>query len=386
MPYKRQLSAVLTDKLQHSNKVIIVYGARQCGKTTLCKEIIAGNPFKTLEINADQSKYLDILSSRDLKRLKALTEGYALLFIDEAQRIPDIGINLKILKDEVPDLKILITGSSSISIAKSTNETLTGRKLTYTLFPVSLTEASEGKNNFETIDLFDDLLVHGSYPEVLTTVNLTDKEELLHEIVRSYLYKDILEMAHVEYSHKIKDLLRLLAFQTGSEVSINELSKSLGINRQTVERYIDLLEKSFVIYALGGFGKNLRKEISKQRKYYFYDLGVRNCIIGNFAHVSQRNDTGALWENFVINEREKQLEYNRIFAESYFWRTYSGAEIDYIEVRNNQINAFEIKYTKRKAKIPQSFIDAYPHTKYNVICKENMVEFADGLGFIKGEM
>ncbi|OQA00722.1 MAG: hypothetical protein BWY70_00618 [Bacteroidetes bacterium ADurb.Bin408] len=147
-----------------------------------------------------------------------------------------------------------------------------------------------------------------------------------------------------------------------------------------------MLEKTFVIYALGGYGKNLRKEISKQRKYYFYDLGVRNCIIGNFAHVSQRNDTGALWENFVINERKKQLEYNRIFAESYFWRTYSGAEIDYIEVRNNQINAFEIKYSKRKAKIPQSFIEAYPHTNYSVICKENMVEFADGLGFIKGEL
>lgn len=384
MKFKRQLSELLTNRLLHSNKIIIVYGARQCGKTTLCKQLIASNNFKTLEINADQGKYIDILSSRDLNRLKSLTEGYEMLFIDEAQRVPDIGINLKILKDEIPELKILVTGSSSISIAKGTDETLTGRKLTYTLFPVSLSEAGAEKNTFETIEMFDELLVYGSYPEVLTLGNMADKEELLYEIVRSYLYKDILEMSNIEFPYKIKDLLRLLAFQIGSEVSINELSNSLGINRQTVERYIDLLEKSFVIYPLGGFSRNLRKEISKNRKFYFYDLGIRNCIIGNFAHVSQRNDTGALWENFVINERKKHLEYNRIFAETYFWRVYSGAEIDYVEVRNNEIKAVEIKYGKKKFKAPQSFMDAYPNAHYSVICKENMLDFSENLRFIKG--
>lgn len=375
MYIKRQLTETLLEKLLHRDKVVILYGARQCGKTTLCKHIIEKSGLKTLAINADQGKYQDILSSRDLNRLKMLTEGYELLFVDEAQRIPDFGINLKILKDEVPELKILVTGSSSISIAKDVNETLTGRKLTYTLYPVALKELAAGKNKYEATEMIDDLLIYGNYPEVLTTRNMRDKEEMLYEIAGSYLFKDILEMAKIDYPYKIKDLLRLLAFQVGSEVSLNELSKNLGLNRQTVERYLDLLERSFVIYRLSGFSRNLRKEISKQNKYYFYDLGVRNCMLDNFSHINQRNDIGALWENFVINERIKLKEYKRIFGDIFFWRTYTGAELDYIEVQKNNIAGFEIKYSKKRFKAPAAFLEAYPNATYSYICKDNVANF-----------
>lgn len=375
MYIERNITDELLNKLIESNKIIVLYGARQLGKTTLCKQIISKSGLKTLEVNADQAKYQDVLSSRDFNRLSSLVYGYQLLFIDEAQRIPGLGLNLKILRDELPELKILVTGSSSISIAKDISETLTGRKLTYNLYPISVKELGANKNDFETLDLINDLLIYGAYPEIIKTKNIKDKEELLYEISNSYLYKDILEMANIQYPHKIKNLLKLLAFQVGAEVSILELSKSLGINRETIERYIDLLEKSFVIYKLNGYSNNLRKEIKKQNKYYFYDLGIRNCIIGDFKYIEQRNDIGALWENFVINERKKYLSYNRIFAESYFWRTYTGAELDYIESSNNILNGYEIKYSKKNSKPPQTFVEKYPNATYNLINKENILEF-----------
>lgn len=372
---ERILKKQILDNLLQKMKIVVLYGARQMGKTTLCNQIIEESGLKTIEVNADQGKYLDVLSSTDLNRIRSLTEGYELLFIDEAQRIPNLGVNLKIIRDKIPELKVLATGSSSLTIAQSINEAMTGRKIVFNLYPVSLTEHGEGKNTFEKLDLINDLLIYGAYPEVVTTLNIAEKRELINEIYSSYLYKDILEMANIQYPNKLKELVSLLAFQVGSEVSVNELSNSLSINRETVERYIDLLEKSFVIYRLGGYSKNLRKEVTKQNKYYFCDLGIRNCAINNFLYVDQRDDTGRLWENFVINERRKYLEYNRIFASSYFWRTYTGAELDYIEYRDAKLYGYEIKYSKKTPKPPATFLDTYPGAEYNYINRENVLDF-----------
>jgi uncharacterized protein len=375
MLIERHQAKSVQEKLMKGNKIVVLYGARQLGKTTLCKHLIASTGLKTIEVNADQGKYVDIMSSRDLNRIRSLTEGYQLLFIDEAQRIPNLGINLKIIKDELPHLKVLITGSSSLTIAQSISEPLTGRKVVFNLFPVSLKELAGKKNTFETLELVNDLLIYGAYPEVITTLNITEKREVLHEIYSSYLYKDILEMANIQYPAKLKELVTLLAFQTGSEVSVNELSNALSVNRETVERYIDLLEKSFVIYRLGGYSKNLRKEVTKQNKYYFYDLGIRNCVIGNFNYVDQRNDTGKLWENFVINERRKFIEHNRIIGTSYFWRTYTGAELDYLEYRDAKLYGYEIKYSKKQPRPPQSFLETYPDAEFCYINRENVLDY-----------
>lgn len=371
----RILSETIKEKLQASNKVVILYGARQLGKTTLSKSLITALNFKTISINADQSKYIDVLSSKDLNKLRSLVQGYELLFIDEAQRIPDIGINLKILVDEIPQLKILITGSSSIGIADRITEPLTGRKWTFTLYPLSLLEMSFNRNQFELNELLEELLIYGSYPEVYTTVNKQDKEDLLNEISDSYLYKDVLDLSTIKHPGKIKDLMRLLAFQVGSEVSILELSRTLGINRETIENYIRLLERAFILFRLSGFSRNLRKEISKQDKFYFYDNGIRNTLINNLNYLNLRNDVGQLWENFIIAERMKYLNYNRIRKSSYFWRTYTGAELDYIEEGDGKISGFEIKFNKSRKKPPVSWFDNYPNAEFQSINKENYLEF-----------
>jgi len=369
------MSETIKEKLLASNKVVILYGARQLGKTTLSKLLIEEMGYKTVSINADQSKYIDVLSSKDLYKLRSLVQGYELLFIDEAQRIPEIGINLKILTDEIPELKILITGSSSIGIADQVSEPLTGRKWTYTLFPLSLQELSFNRNKFELNELLEELLVFGSYPEVHTTINKKDKEELLTEISDSYLYKDVLDLSTIKHPGKIKDLLRLLAFQVGSEVSILELSRTLGINRETIENYIRLLEKSFILFRLSGFSRNLRKEISKQDKFYFLDNGIRNTLINNFNYLNLRSDIGQLWENFIISERVKYLHYSRLRKSSYFWRTYTGAELDYIEEGDGKLTGFEIKYSKSRKKPPISWNNNYTNAEFHTINKDNYLEF-----------
>jgi len=371
----RVLAETIKGKIINSNKAVIIYGARQMGKTTLSNEIIKAMNLKTIRINADQTKYIDIFSSRDVYKLRSFVHGYELLFIDEAQRIPEIGINLKILIDEIPELKILVTGSSSIGIADRVSEPLTGRKWTYTLYPLSLQELSAEKSQFEINEMLEELLIYGSYPEVYTTKNRKEKEELLIEISDSYLYKDILELSSIKHPGKIRDLLRLLAFQVGSEVSILELSRTLGINRETVENYIYLLEKSFVLFRLSGFSRNLRKEISKHDKFYFFDNGIRNVLINNLNDLNLRNDIGQLWENFIISERIKYLNYNRISMSSFFWRTYTGAELDYIEEGKGKLTGFEIKYSKIKKKPPSSWTENYPNAEFQSICKTNYQDF-----------
>jgi predicted AAA+ superfamily ATPase len=370
----RLIKTQIISDLRQQTKVVLLYGPRQAGKTTLSKQIIQEMNLKTLSINADQSKYIDVLSSRDLGKLRSLVAGYELLFIDEGQRIPDIGINLKILHDELPELKILVTGSSSFLLNGRVSESLAGRKKIYTLLPVSMQELAATNNPFELNDQLEERLIFGSYPEVVTTVSFADKEEYLRDISSSLIFKDILELEMIKYPLKIRDLLKLLAYQTGSQVSIHELGVTLGLNRETVERYLFLLEQSFVIFKLPAISRNPRKEISKSQKYYFYDIGIRNILIDNIKYLKDRNDSGALWENFIIAERRKHLLYSRRSVNCYFWRTYAGTEIDYVEEAQGEYFGYEIKSGKTKTRIPGSWSSEYG-SNYLIINKDNYLEF-----------
>lgn len=372
---ERALLEPILAKIKTSKKVVILYGARQTGKTTLAKEIIRRLNFKTVSINADESRYRKVFSSQDLRKMQSLIADNQLLFIDEAQRIPEIGLNLKILNDAMPDLKILTTGSSSYELASKISEPLTGRAWIYTLYPLSMLELKKVHSDFELEERLETSLVYGNYPEVYSTIGNKNKIDLLRTIERAYLYKDALELTVMKNWTKISDLLKLLAFQVGSEVSIQELAQNLEMSRETVNRYINLLEKSFVVFRLSGFGRNLRKEVSKMDKIYFYDLGIRNTVIDNFHDLDDRNDTGQLWENFVICERMKYLEYKNIHASRYFWRTYTGAEIDYIEEGDGQLKGYEIKWNKTKTKTPDSWSKTYPGAFFNIINRKNYLQY-----------
>ncbi len=371
----RLLFSEIKNRLFSSPKIVVLYGARQVGKTTLVQEIIKDLGLKSLSINADEQKYNAVFSERDLNKMLLLVEGYELLFIDEAQRIIDIGINLKILHDAKPNLKIIVTGSSSFELANKTKEALTGRTWTFTLFPISVSELRQQQNLFEINDLLEQILLFGMYPDVINLPNQQDKIRFLNELTTAYLYKDVFELATIKYPEKLKKLLQLLAFQTGSEVSLNEIANSLDINRATVESYIDLLEKAFVIFRLSAFSRNLRKEINKMDKIYFYDLGVRNALINNFNSIDIRNDNGALWENFLVVERLKNNNYQNRFAQSYFWRTYTGAELDYIEERNGQLSGFEFKFSKKVNKAPKSWQENYVDASFECINRSNYWDF-----------
>lgn len=375
MYINRILQDSIKKKLFDSNKIIILYGPRQVGKTTLIKELLKSIQLKKLVINADERKYSDILSARDLNKLKLLTEGYELIFIDEAQRITDIGINLKLLHDNFPDLKIIASGSSSFDLANKVNEPLTGRTWTYTLYPISSNELKSMYNTFELNDLLEELLIYGSYPEIFSTKGSDNKYQYLRELSTSYLYKDILEISSIRHSSKLHDLLRLLAFQIGSEVSLSEIGNNLGMSKETVESYIDLLEKSFVIFRLPGFSRNLKKEVTKMDKIYFFDTGIRNIIIDNLKPLLHRDDTGKLWENFLIMERKKLISNNSIATNCYFWRTYTGAELDYIEEREQKLYGYEIKYKKFRDKPPAIWKKTYENSSYQCINRENYIKF-----------
>jgi hypothetical protein len=370
----RILQAQLERELLEGRKVILLLGARQVGKTTLVRHILARLPYRVLRINADEYRYVNVLSSRDLRQLRDLTSGYDLLFVDEAQRVSEIGVNLKLLADEVPSLRIIATGSSSLDLASKTREPLTGRAWTHILYPIALCELAELYNPFELTDMLSERMVYGSYPELLTIPDRDDRFKYLNNLVGSYLYKDILEIGNIRHSSKLNDLLKLLAFQIGQQVSLAELGAQLGMSKDTVASYIDLLEQSFVIFRLKGFSRNLRKEVSKQDKIYFWDLGVRNTVIGNLNPLHDRNDVGQLWENLMIAERRKWHSYRGTVGSFYFWRTYSGAEIDLVEEWNGRLFAFEYKWAKRTARQPQSFLESYPGAEYSLISQENWLE------------
>jgi len=371
----RALYNRLKQSLIHSNKVILLYGARQTGKTTLVSQIIKDLPFRSLSVNADEIRYHDVLSSRDLNKIKMLTEGYDLLFMDEAQRIDDIGINLKILHDNLPDLKIIATGSSSLELANRTREPLTGRLESYALHPVAWLELLDQHSQFELRSRLEEFMIYGSYPEIFSIPNAQNKQQHLLELCSSYLYKDVLELSNIRHSRKLADLLRLLAFQIGSQVSLSELGVSLQMSKETIASYIDLLEKSFILIRLRGFSRNLRKEITKMDKLYFSDLGIRNALINNFNSIKMRNDHGQLWENFLVTERIKYQSYSGLFSNNFFWRTYTGAEIDWIEERQGKLYAYEFKYGNKTIKMPPSWKENYPDSEYETVNLENYLNF-----------
>ena len=370
---KSQIEQDLKDDI---NKIIILYGPRQVGKTTLIKEIIKDNS-DALLVNADQLTYNEVFASRDLRKMQELIGSKKLLFIDEAQNIRDIGINLKILHDEMPHLKIIATGSSYFELANNIREPLTGRTKTYQLFPISAEEIIRDSSVFEFKNRLESLLIYGAYPEILQTTGAKTKIDRLDELTSAYLYKDILQLSSIKFADKIRKLLQMLALQIGSTVSLNEIGNALGLSHETVAHYIDLLEKGFVLFRLGGYSSNPRKEISKMNKIYFYDLGVRNNLINNFNAPDMRTDIGALWENFLVVERMKKIKYARERSNAYFWRTYTGVGLDYVEQNNGVLYGYEMKWNKT-SKAPASWLGTYPNAHFESIHKDHFVHFVAG--------
>lgn len=295
--------------------------------------------------------------------------------IDEAQKIPNIGQCLKIMVDHIPHLRIIVIGSSSFELAGQVGEPLTGRKKTLTLYPIAQLELLKQFNAFEVKTQLENYLIYGSYPDIISAKISDQKRARITEIAHSYLLKDILELDRIKNSKILLDLLRLLAFQIGSEVSHNELAKKLGIDAKTISRYLDLLEKRFVLYNLGGFSRNLRKEITKKSKYYFYDIGIRNALIANFNSLDLRDDIGKLWENFLVIERIKKQAYLPVYANNYFWRTWEQKEIDWIEEREGKLWGYEFKWGKTIAKPPKEFLNAYPNAEFMTVNQENYLTF-----------
>lgn len=353
-------------------KIIIISGARQVGKTTLVEHILQGYD-NLLSLNADDPKDRLNLEGRDFDYLNNFIGDRDVIFIDEAQKIEEIGNTLKLLVDNYGEEKqIIATGSSSLNLLSNTSEPLTGRKYVYELFPLSLGEIYEGKDMLSLDKELELLLVYGTYPAVYTS-GIVQKERLLREISKSYLYKDILELEQVKNPAYLDKLLSALALQLGSEVSLSELSNLVGLDLKTIERYIDLLEKNYVIFRLPPYYTNERKVLSKQNKIYFYDLGIRNAIINNFNPLSRRNDRGALWENFLILERMKSNAYEGRYVSKFFWRTYDGAEIDYIEKYADSLDGFEFKWSKQRNS-PKTWLE-YPNATYKLINIDNYKEF-----------
>ena len=373
--FDRSIQSNIKEALTGSNKIIIIYGPRQVGKTTLVRQILRELPYKSMEVNADQLKYQDVLSSRDLTKMQELVGDHELLFIDEAQNISNIGINLKILHDSWPALKIITTGSSSFELANRLKEPLTGRTSTFQLYPIAIQELAKQLTPFELKDQVESYLLYGMYPEVLTLEGRDKKIRHLRELASAYLYKDVLQLANIRHADKIVKLLKLLAFHTGSLVSLHELGKSLEMSHETVSHYIDLLEKGFVVFRLSGFSRNLRKEVNKMGKIYFYDNGIRNMLIDNFNDLEFRHDKGALLENFLVAERMKKMEYQGLYGSKYFWRTYSGAELDYVEEREGKLFGFEFKWKPGNQKPPATWLENYANASFQIVNRENFLNF-----------
>lgn len=363
------------EKWLFKGKILIIYGARQVGKTTLAKEILQTYGKEQDYYDCELSSVRNILEQPEPVLLKRAFGNTKLIVLDEAQKIANTGITLKILHDHLPDLQIVVTGSSSFDLANEVNEPLTGRSLEFILYPISLHELSSVYKTHELQSYLENLLIYGSYPEITTSSYTEDSRRLLDDLTNKYLYKDILAFETIKNSKLLAKLLQLIAFQIGAEVSMHELAITLQISPKTVEKYLDLLEKAFVIFRLKAFSRNLRKEISKKDKIYFYDLGIRNSLIAQFNPLNLRHDVGALWENFCIVERLKYRSYNEIPGNIFYWRTHDKKEIDYIEENNGQINGYEFKWKPSKYKKPQIFLDTYKNSSITVIDSTNFWQF-----------
>ena len=363
------------EKLAKKGRTAVIYGPRRAGKTTLLQAFLAGSGKKYKLDSGDNRKTREIMSSEDFDKITGYAAGYEIVAIDEAQKIPGIGQGLKILTDQSPELSVIATGSSSFELSQQIGEPLTGRKRTVILFPLSQIEMLAKYNKFELKERLAEFLVFGSYPEVAIAKTRREKIEALEEINNSYLLRDIFSLEKIKGSKQLSDLLKLVAFQVGHEVSLNELAAQVKLDVKTVDRYLDLLEKSFVLKKLTAFSRNLRGEIATKNKYYFLDNGIRNAVISQFNDLENRNDTGQLFENFLVMERLKANAAKKRVGSAYFWRSYSGEEVDYIEERNGKLAGYEFKWAKNKAKKPKLWLGAYPGAEWKVINKDNYLDF-----------
>lgn len=354
----------------NSGKAIVLVGARQVGKTTLLLDVLKNKDY--LFLDADDPAMRTYLTNPNTEQIRTLIADYKYIFLDEAQRIPGIGITLKIITDQFKDVQLFVSGSSSFDLGNKLNEPLTGRKWEYEMFPISWEEYENKIGFIKSEQQLENRILYGFYPEVLN--NQGKEGEVLRNLVNSYLYRDILAFSDIRKPEVLEKLLQALALQMGSEVNYNELSKIVGINKGTIQKYIEILERGYIIFRLNSFSRNLRNEIKHNRKIYFYDNGIRNMVIGNFNQLDLRSDKGALWENFLVSERRKQNLYKDTFAKMYFWRTKYQQEIDFVEELNGGIFGYEFKWKNKKTKFPQKFIDTYK-AKGIIIDRSNFREF-----------
>ena len=358
------------------NKVVVLLGSRRTGKTELLKHILSTINEKYLFFDGDDFSTLEIFRHRSLERYRSIIGTVKLLVIDEAQQIPEIGKALKLIIDHIPGIKIFITGSSAFDISNKIGEPLTGRKFTFYLYPFSQLEYNQKETIVETYGRLPDHLVFGSYPELYHLSGNDEKIKYLKELASSYLMKDILTFEGIKNLDKIYTLLRRVAFQIGKEVSLHELGRQLGLHKNTVEKYLDLLSKTFIIFPVNAFSRNLRNEITKSKRWYFYDNGIRNILIENMNDLALRNDVGELWENYIISERIKYQNNSQMLVSNYFWRTYQQQEIDWIEERGSSLFAYEMKWSPQKRiKIPSQWKSAYPGSSFSVITRDNYLDW-----------
>lgn len=373
---KRTLQKSL-EKYLFKGKTILLTGPRQVGKTTLLKQISFPDNAKTIWLNGDNPDDRAILNNMNSLKARQLFPKGTIVIIDEAQRLENAGLTLKIIHDNGEEIQLIATGSSSFELTDKIKESLIGRKFTFRLYPVSLQEIAAHTSFFDMIRTLETRMIFGSYPEVINHPSM--EKEILVELTNDYLYKDIFALKQVRKPQVLEKLIQALAFQTGQQVSYRELANMIQVDKETVERYIYMLEEAFIIFRLPSFSRNLRNELKHTRKIYFYDVGIRNAVIHQLNPLSLRNDTGALWENLLITERAKALEYKRAFRNRYFWRTSRQQEIDYIEEFDGKLFAYEFKWNPaKKTSFPASFLKAYPHIRCKVITRDNFYEFING--------
>lgn len=369
---ERILEKTIKNRL-NKGKAIVLLGARQVGKTTLLKAIF-GKSLDVLWLNGDELDIQALFETISATRLKAIFGTKKIIVIDEAQRIKDIGLRMKLITDQIPEVQLVATGSSAFELANQINEPLTGRKWEYTMYPVSFGEMVAHHGLLEEKRLLPHRMVFGYYPDVINNAGI--EKEILKQLSNSYLYKDVLLLEQIKKPEGLIKLLQGLAFQVGSQVSYNELSKLCGLDAKTVEKYIVLLEQTFIVYRIGSFSRNLRSELKKSRKIYFYDNGIRNALIANFNQLELRQDVGALWENFVFSERMKYLQYQQKWTNTWYWRTKEQKEIDCIEERDGKLTAYEFKWNpEAKYKKPKLFLETYPQSEFKIIHKNNVEDF-----------
>ncbi len=366
----REISENIIKKLQ-PNKVVVIFGARRVGKTVLVNELLKSIDEPVLKLNGEDINVHDKLANRSVENYRQILGSFKLLYIDEAQKIPYIGLILKLMIDEIDNLRVIISGSSALDINHEIGEPLTGRQYSFNLYALSEREFNQTENAISKNDKVKERLIIGNYPELFYLPEKQDKIDYLNELVSSYLLKDILAYESIKNSQKIFNLLRLIAFQIGREVSLQELGQQLSISKNTVEKYLDLLSKIYILHKVEGFSRNLRKEITKNSRWYFLDNGIRNAVIANFNSIDSRNDIGQLWENYIISERIKYLKYKKITSNNYFWRTYEQQEIDWVEERDGSLFGYEFKWKETKVKAPPQWEKAYPDAEFKVITHNN---------------